>query len=518
MLQRIIKFLTDGLTSIVRRPRWAFVALAVVCLVGLSATEVWARVGGGGSYGGGGGGGGGGGEGIGAVIYIIFQLLRVLVWLTIEYPAIGIPLDILVAAAIIWWLVKGKNSQPSANITVSNVAPARVNVEQAWSRLRRFDPNFSEIIFTDFCYALYGRAQHERAGKMDLLSPYLSDEARKTLLKRNPSDLVEVAGIIVGSMQVSDVRGLDTTTVEITVTFESNYTEVTKQNRDHGGMTYYLREQWVLERRRDVLSPRPETATALHCPKCGAALMKDTNGACAFCGSKIENGEFQWFVRSIALTSREVRGPLLTTTVEEVGTDLPSVVQANFAAIKQQFELANPTFTWGEFTTRAKLIFNELQAAWSTLDWERARPHETDSIFQMHQYWIEAYKRQNLRNVLDNYQITRMQPCKIMRDEFYDAITLRIGAQGNDYTIDERTGQVVTGSKSKVRTWTEYWTFVRYRHAAESKARDGLNCPNCGAALKVSTTGICEYCHGKITSGEFDWVLSKIEQDESYQG
>jgi len=30
--------------------------------------------------------------------------------------------------------------------------------------------------------------------------------------------------------------------------------------------------------------------------------------------------------------------------------------------------------------------------------------------------------------------------------------------------------------------------------------------------------GVCEYCHGKITSGEFDWVLSRIEQDEAYKG
>ncbi len=30
--------------------------------------------------------------------------------------------------------------------------------------------------------------------------------------------------------------------------------------------------------------------------------------------------------------------------------------------------------------------------------------------------------------------------------------------------------------------------------------------------------GNCEFCQAHITSGEFDWVLSKIEQDESYLG
>lgn len=45
-----------------------------------------------------------------------------------------------------------------------------------------------------------------------------------------------------------------------------------------------------------------------------------------------------------------------------------------------------------------------------------------------------------------------------------------------------------------------------------------LNCPNCGAPLKVNVSGVCGFCGGKITSGEFDWVLSRIEQDESYVG
>jgi hypothetical protein len=282
-------------------------------------------------------------------------------------------------------------------------------------------------------------------------------------------------------------------------------------------MTYYARERWLMERRRDVLSPPPAQAVALHCPRCGAALQKDTAGACAFCGARIESGEFQWFVRAITLLGREERGPLLTSNVPEVGTDSPSVVQPSFANIRAYFEKSHPEFNWGEFQTRARMIFTELQAAWVKLDWERARPHETDNIFQMHRYWIEAYRRQHLRNMLDECRITSMQPVKIMEDAFYNAITMRIWAEGYDYTVDA-SGRVVAGSKKELRRWSEYWTFIRNRQARPQHARTDLSCPNCGAPLKVNTTGICQFCEGKITSGEFDWVLSKIEQDESYAG
>ena len=518
-LQRFINACAQGFA----RPA----AIWLVLLAFAPAAEALARVGGGSSYGGGGGDGGG-------LFYLVYLIFRVLLWLTIEYPAIGIPLDIIFIIGVAYLFLKSdkKKGEPefcsSAATTITPTAsnsaasPASQHeVASAFNQLRRFDPNFSEIIFTDFCYALYARAHHERAtGHLDELSPYLSAEARATLMSRNPRGLQDVRGIIVGAMQVTDVGGLSSPVVQISVNFEANYTEAVAQRAGGGApdeMTYYVRERWMLERKRDVLSPPPAQATALHCPRCGAALQKDTRGACAFCGSKIESGEFQWYVRRISLLDRQERGPLLTSDVPEVGTDLPSRVQKNFQSVRAHFEKENPAFKWSEFMERARLIFNELQTAWSSLDWERARPHETDNIFQMHRYWIDAYQRQGLRNRLDNCQITSMQPVKIKQDAFYNAITLRIGAEGYDYTEDG-SGRVVSGSKKKLRRWTEYWTFVRNRQAKPTPARTDLSCPNCGAPLKVNVTGICEFCGGKITSGEFDWVLSKIEQDESYAG
>lgn len=506
-------------TKLLTRILVAGLAVSVVLLaLSFFAPDALARVGGGQSYGGGSrGGGGGSGEGAGFLLWLLFRLIL----LTFEYPAIGIPLDILVIIGIIWiYRSDSRKKQPSVCSADSpSVTAKQRTFTQEFTQLRKFDPNFSEITFTDFCYALYARAHDARGrGKLDELSPYLSADVRNALMQRNPPHLVAVTGIIIGSMQVGGVQGLSSPVVKISVIFEANYTEVVggKDGRT-SEMTYYVREMWVLERNRDVLSPPPAQATALHCPRCGAALMKDTTGACAFCGARIESGEFQWFATSVTLTSREARGPLLTSDVPEVGTDFPSVVQPNFENIKNYFQQNNPEFRWQEFEARVALIFNELQTAWSSLQWERARPHETDNIFQMHQYWIEAYKRQGLRNALDQFRIIRMQPVKIKEDAFYNSITVRIWAEGYDYTVST-AGKIVSGSNKKLRRWSEYWTFIRNRNAKAAHARADLNCPNCAAPLKINVTGICEYCHGKVTSGEFDWVLSKIEQDESYGG
>ena len=43
-------------------------------------------------------------------------------------------------------------------------------------------------------------------------------------------------------------------------------------------------------------------------------------------------------------------------------------------------------------------------------------------------------------------------------------------------------------------------------------------CPNCGAPLQINMAGNCGTCRVKVTAGQFDWVLSRIEQDDVYEG
>jgi hypothetical protein len=108
---------------------------------------------------------------------------------------------------------------------------------------------------------------------------------------------------------------------------------------------------------------------------------------------------------------------------------------------------------------------------------------------------------------------------KIDSDAFYDGITFRVRARGRDYTVAGVNGgeKVVAGSKEKVRSWTEYWTFIRTR-GTQSDPSKTVSCPNCGAAVEVGQTGICRHCGGKLGGGDFGWVLSRIEQDDAYTG
>jgi hypothetical protein len=507
------------------------------------APEAIARVGGGHSYSGGHSSGGGyhssgggyhgsyssaSGTGSGGDLYFLFdaiaRLFRGMIWLTFHRPLLGLPLDgVLIFFA---WRILAAFNHPGYDITNDTasgpqdqlIRNARVSAAKArLDQLRaQQDPNFSQILLMDFLHALYSAIHHARgSGKLVSYSGYLSTEAVQSLKSLN-SGVREVKGVVVGSAAVIEASAIQSDQpTTIVVEFEANYTEESVTGA--AAQSWYAHETWKLSRKPGVLSREPARIRQIVCPACGAPPSFNEQGVCSHCGNQVRSGDFDWYVERVE-SSREKRPPLLTSDVAEEGNDLPTLTDPHFSAEKAAFQEQDPDFRWDRFLERASLIFMQLQKAWSSRKWEVVRPFETDCLFDTHSFWIGEYRRQKLVNELGDIQIRKLVPVKVSQDKYYAAITLRIYASMIDCTKDE-AGKLITGSASRPRTFTEYWTFVRGRSAQPPKAGAGdLNCPACGAPLKINMAGNCEYCQAKVTAGDFDWVLSSIEQDEAYAG
>jgi len=519
----------------------AWIALAIGALVLLFAAIAIARPGGGNSFGGGsspggggrssgGGSGGGGGGDCGAIFEIVFFLVQ----LTIEYPAIGIPIDILIIGILIWaYASKSKKSQLVEWNTTSTGAsaaargygtpygggyspprpnalrPSRQVRKQLFQTLAQADPEFSLILFEDFVYALYA-AVHEARGsrRVRTLTPYLRANVLSNL-ESEGSGLDRVHSIVVGALRY---KTTDATAnkIECMLEMEANYTEV----RGGSEQAYYVVERWTLARSRTARSRKPETARTIGCPNCGAPLDGMRGNTCSYCNTVIDAGALDWVVEGISVSEKNPRPPQLTGDTPEMGTGLPTVVDGDAQQRYQMLTRKDPAFSWERFTRRIALIFSEMQVSWSTLEWGRARPFVSDQLFQMLSYWIETYRRSHMRNVTERARITRIEIASVTSDRYYDAITVRVHATGLDYTITD-DGKVVSGSRSRERAYTEYWTLIRGTGAATRDVSD-KNCPNCGAPLQINMAGNCGVCRVKVTAGQFDWVLSRIEQDEAY--
>lgn len=495
---------------------YALIALAILLLPGV----VLARLGGGQGYGGLGDGGEGDSNGECAGI-IIEILIRVLLRLCIEHPAIGIPLTALLIVGAVMYFQAQKCF--TTRRTMGDGRPRVVRMFEAvlsyaaLAELRKTDPYFSKPLFLDFVQLLYVR-YHVQRGKRDLsaLAPYLSEELREQALR--VKEIQSVDQVLIASSNIVRVRIGEQT--QINVRFIANYCETSKPALPAVGAQstqYYTEETWRFVRDKKARSKPPEEMVRLGCPACGSAQEAGAEGKCPHCGQVVRNGRFHWFVQEISVAVKKPAVVYQPSGGEEVGTNLPTVFSPTLAEERRAFMGRHPGFDWNGFIEMTKSHFLKLQEAWSNRTWELARPFETDHLFSTHRYWIEQYKAAGLVNRLESIEFGKVIVTKIETDAYYEAITVRIFASGFDFTTD-MNGKVVAGSRTERRAFSEYWTFIRRIGCDKAGAIVAGGCPSCGAELRISMAGVCEYCGSKVVTGDFGWVLSSIEQDEEYSG
>jgi predicted lipid-binding transport protein (Tim44 family)/ribosomal protein L37AE/L43A len=475
--------------------------------------DALARAGGGHGYSGGGSSSGGsssGGGGGGDITGLLF-------WLLLEHPAVGIPVILIVVAVSIVsqrQRAQGGGRQVVRGETRGATAPARRRAQDlGW--LLRLDPTFSAPLFADLSRLLYVRIHEERGrDKLEVLQAFVAPEVRTALRARNPN-ATEVRDVILGTSALVSA-GQDGKAAGLTVMFEANYTEVTGTKLQQ----WLVRERWTFARALTAQSPGPEKMRELRCPSCGSALETRTNGTCRNCDTLIDDGRLQWRVVEAKLLESTPLPPIQLqpgSGVEE-GTNSPVVLQADLAARMRELGARHPEFSLAEFQQRVTSTFERIQEAWGAGAYDRARPYETDFLYQQHRYWIERYAREGLRNKLADVRVTQIVPVRVTMDAFVETITVRIFARMKDWT-ENREGRVLGGSKSGDRIFSEYWTFQRSAILKAGKPGSLEQCPSCGAPLdNVSAAGVCGYCESKIASGDYDWVVSAIDQDEAYLG
>jgi len=489
--------------------------LGLLALVGFALTlsgGVLARPGGGDAFEGGdlpssdsGGGGGGGGDvDIGFIIELVVLCIR--------YPALGAVVVVGAGGffAFSFFQQRGRRDW-SVGAPPTRVHQARhASVARgALDRLRANDPGFSVVLLEDFVVALYTEVQMRRPrGGLEALAAFVAPEVRTFL---NDGSLEAVAGVLVGALRFTSFRP-EGEQVELTVELEVNLTEV----RAGAPARSYAVDRMHLVRASNARSRPPARARKLDCANCGAPLESVRGTRCGYCQNEVGGGRLDWLVQRLERVRTEPRPPLVTSTAVERGNELPTLVDPGMGPRLAEIVARDPGSPPEAIFARVGLVFASLQRGWSNRDLSVIRPFVSDNLFQYFGYWIDLYVQQRARNVTENARIVRLELANVLSDAFYDAVTVRLFATGLDYTLGD-DGKLLSGHRSRERPYSEYWTLIRGR-TTQGRPRTEPVCPSCGAPLRIAMAGNCEYCQARVVSGDFDWVLSRIEQDEAYGG
>lgn len=126
-----------------------------------------------------------------------------------------------------------------------------------------------------------------------------------------------------------------------------------------------------------------------------------------------------------------------------------------------------------------------------------------------------------LKGIIDAKQTNHIERIAVLsvelegfaQTETEDKIYAEIKTRIIDYTLDDKTGNVVSGSKTAEKFMTYEWELTRPtgKKTVRSKETKAVNCPNCGAPVEINKTARCPYCGSIITTENDEFVINTIK-------
>ncbi len=121
----------------------------------------------------------------------------------------------------------------------------------------------------------------------------------------------------------------------------------------------------------------------------------------------------------------------------------------------------DPAFNEKAFKDLAADMFFKIQGAWTRRDLEGIRSLLTPAMYEVFKEQVDRLIADQEINRLENIAVREVEIMEAGQDRGEEYVTVRFYANLLDYTIQEKTGQIVTGSSSDPVKFVEYWTFTR---------------------------------------------------------
>ncbi len=113
------------------------------------------------------------------------------------------------------------------------------------------------------------------------------------------------------------------------------------------------------------------------------------------------------------------------------------------------------------FVDIASDVFFKVQEAWTACDMNSARNLMTPEMYETMQKECDRLRVERRINRLENIAVRSVEVTEAWQETGQDFVTVHFLASLLDYTIEETSNQVLTGSRTEPVKFEEYWTFIR---------------------------------------------------------
>lgn len=172
----------------------------------------------------------------------------------------------------------------------------------------------------------------------------------------------------------------------------------------------------------------------------------------------------------------------------------------------------DPDFRADDLTAKISNLYVQMQNGWTAKDISAIRPHCTDRFYTQMERQLEQKRQQHETNHVERIAVLGVTLDGFTQTGGNDVIYATVRTRIVDYTLNDDTGELVSGSRTQEKFMTYEWELVR-QSGAKTQAEGGektVNCPNCGAPLELNASAKCPYCGSVITAESQSFVLNGI--------
>jgi predicted lipid-binding transport protein (Tim44 family) len=149
--------------------------------------------------------------------------------------------------------------------------------------------------------------------------------------------------------------------------------------------------------------------------------------------------------------------PFYGGTSQDSTTDYHGDLERGLDQIKRY----DPNFNEESFKELVQDLFFRIQAGWMNRSLEGIETLMTGEMSEFFKNEFEKMKQQGRINRLENIAIRKVEPSEAWQETGKDYVTVLFTANLLDYSVDDKTGQVVEGDKLNPVKFQEFWTFCR---------------------------------------------------------
>ena len=121
----------------------------------------------------------------------------------------------------------------------------------------------------------------------------------------------------------------------------------------------------------------------------------------------------------------------------------------------------DPGFDPATFADRARTEFTNVQSVLAVRDVNILRDRLTPEMAAVLEAQCSALKSAGRTNFVQKIDIDRAEVTEAWQENGQDFVTVYFAGSMIDFTVDDRTGAVVEGSKTEPQKVEEFWTFTR---------------------------------------------------------